>query len=360
MTINLKIGSSHTYVSVEKPTQVNFIIRIVPDAFTQFSGIHYVILIDNSPSMLKDHKLDIAIASANKLSHEIPSGNYLSIYLFSNDIEKVYEGPSGNPIVLQNVKKGYTTNLHKALSKILQQLAYTQLPVKLIILSDGKPTDKRNAKDYEKLQVPSNVQIIAIGIGRDYNETILKRISDKGSGVYYHVEDPAQLPSVFIQQKVTEIAAYSFTLNLPPGFESINYEVPINIPVIDRIISIYAIGTIPPGNQPVQLVFSGSYYDPVRKTYVPIQEQVVLQRGNEIQVNQGINKDIVAEVKYFTLLKQYGDAVVKGNKEATGIAQELRKVAEQTRREDLIEETKKLTGDSKSDLSEITRTMRKG
>ena len=360
MTISLKINSSHNYVSVEKPTQVNFIIRIMPEVFIQSSGIHYVILIDNSPSMLKDHKLDVAIASANKLSHEIPPGNYLSTYLFSNDIEKIYEGPSGNPIVLQNVKKGYTTNLYKALSKILQQLAYSQLPVKLIIISDGKPTDKRNVKDYEKLQIPSNVQIIAIGVGRDYNESILKIISDKGSGIFYHIEDPTQLPSVFIQQKVTEIAAYNFTLNLPPGFESINYEVPINIPVIDRTISIYATGTIPPGNQPVQLLFFGGYYDPVRKTYVPIQEQVVLQRGNEMQVNQGINKDVIAEVKYFTLLKQYSDALVKGSKEVIDIAQELRRVAEQTKREDLIEETKRLTGDSKSDLSEITRTMRKG
>jgi len=360
MTVSLKIKSSHTYVSIEKSTSVNFIIRVVPEAFTQFSGIHYVILIDNSPSMIKDHKLDIAIAAANKLSYEIPPGNYLSIYLFSNDTEKVYEGPSGNPITLQNVKKGYTTNLHKALSKILQQLAYTQLPVRLIILSDGKPTDKRNVKDYEKLQVPPNVQIISIGIGRDYNELILKRISDKGSGVYYHIEDPTQLPSVFVQQKVSDIAAYNFVLNLPSGFESINYEVPINIPVVDRTISIYATGTIPPGNQPVQLVFSGSYFDPVRKMYVPIKEQVVLQRGNEMQVIQGINQGIIAEVRYFALLKQYSNAVASGSREATEIAQELKAAAEQTRREDLIEETRKLTGDSKSDLSEITRTMRKG
>lgn len=360
MTLSLKIKSSHTYISTEKSTQVSLIIRIVPEAFTQFSGMHYVILIDNSPSMLKDHKLDIAVAAANKLSYEIPPGNYLSLYLFSNDLEKVYEGPSGNPIPLQTVKKGYTTNLHRAISKILQQLSYSQLPVKLIILSDGKPTDKRNHKDYDSLQVPPNVQIVSVGIGRDYNEIILKKLADKGSGVYYHIEDPTQLPSIFVQQKVTDVAGYNFVLNLPPGFESINYEVPINIPVVDKTISIYAIGTIPAGVQPVKLEFSGSYFDPVRRTNVPINEQMFLQRGNEIQVMQRMDQGIIAEVRYFFLLKQYSNAVASGNKEATTIAQELRVAAEQTRREDLIEETRKLTGDSKSDLSEITRTMRKG
>lgn len=361
MTVTLKISSSHTYVSSEKSTQVSLIIRIVPETFAQVSGIHYAILIDNSPSMLKDHKLDIAIASANKLSSEIPPGNYLSIYLFSNDLEKIYEGPSGNPIFLQNVKKGYTTNLYKALSKILELLSYIQLPVKLILLSDGKPTDKRNVKDYEKLKIPPNVQIISIGIGRDYNELILKRIADKGSGVYYHIEDPSQLPTTFIQEKVTDVAAYNLSLNLPPGFEAINYEVPINIPIVDRAIAIYAIGSIPPGKEPAQLVFTGSYYDPSTKTIVPIKEHIVLQRGNEMQVNQGIRQDVVAEVKYFSLLKQYSEAITKGkSKEATEIAQELKLAAEQTRREDLMEQTRKLTGDSKTDLSEVTKTMRKG
>lgn len=360
MTVSLKIKSSHTYVSYERATQVNLIIRVVPENFAQFTGMHYVILVDNSPSMLKDHKLDVAIAAANKLSYEIPPGNYLSIYLFSNDLEKVYEGPSGNPIVLQNVKKGYTTNLHKALSKILQQLSGSQVPVKLIVLSDGKPTDKRNVKDYEKINVPPNVQIISIGIGRDYNEVILKRMSDKGSGVYYHIEDPTQLPSIFIQQKVNAVAAYNFVLNLPPGFEVINYEMPVNIPIIDRTISIYAIGSIPPGPNPVQLQFTGSYFDPVSNMQVPINEQLVLYRANEIQVNQAVNQGVIAEVRYFNLLKQYSNALAAGSKEATNIAQELKMAAEQTRREDLIEETRKLTGDSKTDLSEVTRTMRKG
>ncbi|QIW23686.1 VWA domain-containing protein [Sulfolobus sp. S-194] len=359
MTISLKIKSSHSYVSIEKSTQVSLIIRIVPETFVQFTGIHYVILIDNSPSMRKDNKLDVAIAAANKLSYEIPPGNYISIYLFSNDLEKIYEGPSGNPIALQNVKKGYTTNLHKALSKILQQLAYVQLPVKLIILSDGKPTDKRNVKEYEGLQVPPNVQIISVGIGRDYNELILKRMADKGSGVYYHIEDPTQLPSVFAQQKISEVAGYNFVLNVPPGFEVINYEVPVNIPIIDRTISIYAIGTIPPGTQPVQLIFTGSYYDPAKRVNVTINEQLVLQRGNEVQVVQGVNQGILSEVRYYSLLKQYSNAITSGSKDATVIAQELRVAAEQTRREDLIEETRRLTGDSKTDLSEVTRTMRK-
>lgn len=359
MTLSVKIKSSHSIVSIEKSTQVSLIVRIVPESFAHFSGIHYVIMIDNSPSMRQHNKMDVAIAAANKLSYEIPPGNYLSVYLFSNDIEKIYEGPSGQSIFLQNVKKGYTTNFHKAINKVLQALAYSQLPVKLIILSDGKPTDKRNVKDYEKIQVPPNVQIISIGIGRDYNEVILKRLADKGAGVYYHIEDPTQLPSIFAQQKVNDVAGYNLVLNLPQGFEAINYEVPVNIPIVDRTISIYAIGTIPPGNQPVQLMFTGSYFDPVRNTSVPINEMLILQRGNEMQVIQSVNQGIIAEVKYFSLLRQYSNALASGSKEATAIAQELKMAAEQTRREDLIEETRKLTGDSKTDLSEVTRTMRK-
>jgi len=76
-------------------------------------------------------------------------------------------------------------------------------------------------------------------------------------------------------------------------------------------------------------------------------------------VIQGVNQGILSEVRYYSLLKQYSNAIASGSKDATVIAQELRVAAEQTRREDLIEETRRLTGDSKTDLSEVTRTMRK-
>jgi len=360
MTISLKVKSSTNYAFIDKTTQVSLIIRVVPETFTKFNGIHYVILIDNSPSMRKENKLQTAIASANRLASEVPPGNFISIYLFSNDLEKIYEGPSGSPIYLQEVKKGYTTNFHKAITKILEIVRNYPNPVKLIILSDGKPTDKRNVSDYEPIQVPPNVQIISVGIGNDYNEAIMKRLADKGAGIYYHIIDPSQLPSLFVQQKVTDVAGYNLILNVSPGFEVINYEMPVNIPIIDKAITIYAMGTIPPGNQPVVLTVSGSYYDPARGSIVPINESIYLQRAPDYVVQQNINQSVVAEVRYFSLLKQYSNALTTGsNKEATQIAQELLVAAEQTKREDLIEETRKLTGNPKQDLSEVTKTMRR-
>ncbi|BCU70881.1 VWA domain-containing protein [Stygiolobus caldivivus] len=361
MTISLKIKSSTNYVALEKPTEVDLIIRIVPESFVRFTGIHYVILIDNSPSMRKENKMQTAIAAANKLANEIPPGNYLSIYLFSNDLEKLYEGQTGMPInIPPEVKKGYTTNFHKAINKALEMVRGYSTPVKLIILSDGKPTDKRNLSDYEPIQVPPHVQIISIGIGNDYNEAIMKRLADKGSGVYYHILDPSQLPVLFAQQKVSDVAGYNLVLNVPPGFEVLNYEMPVNIPIVDKAVTVYAVGNVPPGNQPVVLNVTGSYYDPARGGIVQINEPLYLQRASYAMVQQSINQSVVAEVRYFNLLKQYGNALMVGNnKEATQIAQELLTAAEQTRREDLIEETRKLTGDKKSDLSEVTRTMRK-
>ncbi|MEM0092282.1 MAG: VWA domain-containing protein, partial [Saccharolobus sp.] len=44
--------------------------------------------------------------------------------------------------------------------------------------------------------------------------------------------------------------------------------------------------------------------------------------------------------------------------DATKVLNELRKIAEETKRPDLIEETGKLGSDSKTDLSEVTRKMR--
>ena len=364
MAISVKVAVSKPVVYRDRPTDISLIVRLVPEAFQAVAGIKYVFVIDNSPSMKKEGKLGTAISALHKMVNEIPPGNSFEVYYFSNDLEKVYKGLSGrlNDFSVP-FKYGATTNLYKAISKILNYLAQDRRPTKLIVLSDGKPTDKRNPKDYESLKVPDHVQIIAIGIGKDYNEVIMKKLSDIGNGNYYHITDINELPKVFEEQKVTHAAGYNVAVEFPSGVELINYERnPVVIPMLSSAVSIYAHYVVPPGNNDFILNISVNYVDPSSNSRSIINMPVILKRGSEDEVKANFDEAVEDEVKYYSLLRAYAQALERGSGEATKIFANLSSLAAKTRREDLMALTRKLAAEgsnSKDLLSATTKVLRK-
>ncbi|MCY0874571.1 MAG: VWA domain-containing protein [Acidianus infernus] len=355
MTISLKIKTSHKYVSRNDRTEVGILIYIVPEKYSVNANIRYIIAVDNSPSMKDHNKFETAVNSAQTLLSHIPSANNVIIILFSNHPEIIYNGPGGNQVSIPR-KFGGTTRLHEAIRKIIE-IASDGIPTKAILLTDGKPTDKTNVSDYEALQIPTNLTFISIGIGKDYNEVILKRLSDKSAGVFYHIEDVSQMPNVLEEQRTTSTYALNLTLDLPQGFYPFNYELPIFIPIVDKLIAIYGTMIIDPGNLPVNLTFTANYTDPVDSQYKVISSTITLERAEDDIVRSTINSDVLAEIKYYRLLKEYGDMLAKG-KDTTRIMAELMQTAKETGNQALIEETQKLTGYAKADLSEVTKKMR--
>jgi Ca-activated chloride channel family protein len=355
LTISLKIKTSHTYVNKNDKTEVGIVIYIVPEKYTSNANIRYIIAVDNSPSMKDHNKFDTAINSAQSLLASIPNTNNVIVILFSNHPKIIYNGQGGNIVYIPK-EFGGTTRLHETIRKIIE-IANDGVPTKAILLTDGKPKDKTDVRDYEALQIPHNLTFISIGIGKDYNEVILKRISDKSAGVFYHIDDVSQLPNILEEQKTTDTYALNLTLNAPQGFTPFNYDLPIFIPIVDRLVAIYGTMIIDPGSLPVNLTFTANYTDPVDSRSKVLPVTITLQRAEDNVVRSTINSNVLAEIKYYRLLKEYADTLAKG-KDTTRVMSELMQTAQQTGNQALIEETQKLTGQSRSDLSEVTKKMR--
>ncbi|AWR95193.1 VWA domain-containing protein [Acidianus brierleyi] len=356
MTISLKIRYSNSFINYKKTTEIGFIIYAVPESVAKIKNTHFIIAIDNSPSMVKNGNLDIALKSAEKLLETLPQGNTVTIIEFSNHPKIMYSGATGIKVNI-NKESGATTRFYELITFIMAMASQNPIPTKVILLTDGKPIDKRNIKDYEKLNIPKNMEIISIGIGSDYNETILSLLADKTSGIFYHIDDPSQLPTLFEEQTTNNVHALNLSISVPQGFSPLNYDMPIKIPIVDRLISVYGILTVPPGDKDYPVNIIANYDDPVTSQNKSLSYSVVLKRANEDVVNANLNKEVDAEIKYYKLLRDYTEALEKG-KEATKIMTELKQVAEETRKEDLIEYTQKMTGDAKTDLSAATRKMR--
>jgi len=355
MTITINVKQTHNYIYTDRPTDVGFIIYITPLQTAVTRNTHYIIMIDNSPSM-QGEKLNTAVQSAQKLLLSLPQGNFITIIVFSNHPEIRYQGPSG-VLVNFDVGKGYTTRFYEAINFAIDLAKRSQMPTKIILLTDGKPTDKRNVKDYEKIDIPPNIQIISIGIGKDYNENILKRLADKSAGTFYHVNELSQLPNIFERERTSSTFAYNLQLLVPQNFMPHNYDLPIRIPIVDKLIAVYGNLVVPAGNSPYVVTFAANYTDPVDNQQKTVTKTITLQRADPQIVENYIDRDSLAEIRYYRMLREYADALYTG-KDTTKILNQLKEIAEETKRPELIEETKRLGSDKKSDLSEITRKMR--
>ncbi len=357
MVVSVKLTQSYSIAYTDKPTESGVVIYIIPESVTTLTNTHFLIAIDNSPSMKNDNKLDIAMQAAQNLLASLPPGNLVTVIYFANHPHVVYQGPTGQPITIERKFEG-TTRLHEALREIIKITSQNNTATKAILLTDGQPVDKTNVKDYEALQFPPYVQFICLGVGRDYNERILKTIADKTGGLFFHVEDPNSLPVLFESQRTTNTAAYNVEVETPRDFVPLNYNQPIRFPMMENMIAVYGTLLVPPGDTPYTAKFVVRYVEPADGQQKEITKFLTFNRGNKEQVAGSINERVQAEIKYYRLLREYEQSLMTGKAENTRIIQSLQEAAEQTRREDLIEATRKLSGDSKVDLSEVTRKMR--
>ena len=344
----LRLFSTHRKCIKNSETRVGVKLAAVPERGRQLEGVDFVIVVDTSNSMAGE-KLEFAAKAAEELALSLPRGNRLTVYKFSSNVVKVWEGEAGQRIELK-LKPEPDTRLHTALRRIAKE--HGKRPTKLILLTDGEPTDKREPESYERL-LPDNVEVTAIGVGRDYNEIVLKRIADSNRGVFHHVDEPSEVPKL-VSGEVREVYAMNLTVDPPKEFLPINLDYPIKFPTVMDYVQVLGFVVVKPGDEPYEGHFKVTYDDPIGER-VSLRLPLRVERGERPEVDQGV----VEEIRYYELLKEYSYAVEqrKGAEEAL---RKLQEFAERTRRTDLMESTRRLTGDSKQDLSQVTRNMRRG
>ncbi len=117
------------------------------------------------------------------------------------------------------------TNLYEALKagiEELRKISEGRLS-RLVLVTDGRPTtgvkDKpKHRKKYEELAKSSPSPIIAIGVGTDYNETLLALISRYSGGYFEHVVAADALRRVIEEQviRLSKVVADNVILRINP------------------------------------------------------------------------------------------------------------------------------------------------
>lgn len=344
MTISARTELSHTY-SFDTRIDAIFKITLVAERRSLAKGFHHIILIDTSRSMAGE-KIELAKKGAQEYVNRIPPGNTLSVVLFSDTVQSLPQTTISE--VLPKIKATGLTALYSALQSAFELAKKSQNPGWIVLLTDGEPTDVTNPQQYSSLKMPTGFQMIEFGIGAEYNQSILKALADGSGGTLTNITDTLKLalPNLMQQSAVSEVAARGITVDFgTPNVKILNYNgPPVTINAVETTAKIWGRVQVPPGFNGSLLNIQVSYTDTIDGSKKTISAPVDIRVAkNDEQFQEGINNNLVSEYQYYQGLEEYYQHLAKGEvKEATRTMTQLSANAEQTRRADLIEATKRL------------------
>ncbi|AEE93812.1 von Willebrand factor type A [Acidianus hospitalis W1] len=379
MTLSLRVDMSHRY-SFDNEVRMMFKILLVPEKISVATGFHYIILLDTSGSM-EGLKIEKAKSGAIELFKRIPQGNKVTFIKFASTVEVVREfsDPLDLTNEIQNIAANGQTSLFTALLTAFKIAVKYSMPAYILLLTDGNPTDVTDTRTYEKMSIPQGVQIISFGIGDDYNEELLKILSDRTGSTFYHIQEASEIPEKLPRAAKTKIAGKNVTVDIisESPVKLLNYpQLPVKINAVEGVIKILGETVIPPKYNGNFMTIKVNYEDPVKNVQDVLMSVVSLKQAPDQQTFiSGINKDIIMEYEYYVTLQKYSEDVNAGNLvEATRTLKKMEELAQQTRRLELIETTKRLSSDlettkrigsteqtkrlSKEVSSEVTRKLR--
>ena len=343
----MKVFGSHKY-SFQYPAKYVFKIVLVPERVTTARGFHYVLLVDTSGSM-EGFKIELAKKGALELLDRIPEGNKVSVLSFGERVNLLAEAvnPTDASRAIQDLTAEGSTPFYSALLRVISLIKKYEMPSYLILLTDGNPTDVTVLDNYKGLEFPSNVKVIAYGIGDDYNEVLLRLLTDKTGGIFEHVSDVNEIVKLLPKAAVTKVGAQDVTVDIKSEgqVKLLNFEgPPVRLNAVESAVTIWGELTLPSNYSGNILHVTVTYFDPANQTQQTMSQALSVQVASTMeQYNSGIDKDLVAEYNYYVLLDKYGKDLSATNLgEATKTLNQLTQLAQQTRRLDMMEQTKRL------------------
>jgi len=343
----MKVFGSHKY-SFQYPAKYVFKIVLVPEKVTTARGFHYVLLVDTSGSM-EGFKIELAKKGALELLNRIPEGNKVSVMSFGERVNLLAEAvnPTDASQAIQDLTAEGSTPFYSALLTAVSLIKKYEMPSYLILLTDGNPTDVTVLDNYKGLEFPSNVKVIAYGIGDDYNEVLLRLLADKTGGIFEHVSDVNEIVKLLPKAAVSKVGAQDVTVDIKSEgqVKLFNFEgPPVRLNAVESAVTIWGELTLPSNYSGDILRVTATYFDPATRARQTMSQVLSVQVASTTeQYNAGVDKDLVAEYNYYVLLDKYGKDLSAANLgEATKTLNQLTQLAQQTRRLDMMEQTKRL------------------
>jgi Ca-activated chloride channel family protein len=208
--------------------------RLPTDNNEPLPAVDLVMVLDRSGSM-EGRKLNDACQAVIHLLNQLGPDDRLALVTYSNRTQIQSELMAMNSdnrrqliSVVKQIEAGGGTNLGGGLSQGIDMLLSTPgsgRQRKLVLISDGLAnqgiTDPGALGRMASTAVESLFSISTVGVGLDFNETLMAAIADQSAGHYHFLEDPRAFAQAFETefQSTRHVAAADVTIRIPlkPG-----------------------------------------------------------------------------------------------------------------------------------------------
>lgn len=236
--VKMTVALSHRFVHDQQPSLVY--LHVALDAANakviKALPINLALVFDRSGSMLGQKMVD-AKKAALAIVGRMKTGDRFSLISYSSnvsvDVASTVVDQSSRAMIRRAIMRlsAYgSTNLSGGMlagKREAKRYLRSGWVNRVILISDGRAnagiTDYRQLNALARRSLQDGIAITTIGVGADYNETVMTGLADFGGGNYYYVRRSAELAAILhkeLQLMATTIAQnVALEVVLPSGVE---------------------------------------------------------------------------------------------------------------------------------------------
>lgn len=171
--------------------------------------MNLVLVIDRSGSMGSEYKLEKVKEAAIAIIENMNSKDLLGIVIYDDTVQTIYpSSPVESKARLREIVYGLTpggsTNLYGGMQQGFEEARRNfkkHYVNRIILLSDGLAnagvTDPSQITQGAKQIRENAISISTMGVGIDYNESLMANIADNSGGNYYYISQEVNMAEVF-------------------------------------------------------------------------------------------------------------------------------------------------------------------
>jgi len=211
-TLNLSAGLSHGYLPVQASQKIHSRLQITADDVRTDgrAPLNLAVVIDHSGSM-SDGKLEQAKRAARTLVGRLSEGDRLAVVSYGSSVSVDSTSRRATPAnkerlrsAISSIRRRGGTFLAGGFRKgkaLVQRQASEETIDRVILLSDGKANNglqtARALGGLAENALGNGISTTTMGIGLNYDESIMTSMAEMGAGHHYFIEDENRIASMF-------------------------------------------------------------------------------------------------------------------------------------------------------------------
>lgn len=229
-TISLSGALSNSHLTAGKLGELSARLKIDVQALKDVPRpqINVAVVIDTSGSM-EGNAIRDAREAATALLASLSDGDRLALIAFDSSTRVLVPSTEIDRGALANIRAQIakmeasgTTDLAGGLQAALAEIARGSTPNginRIVLLSDGIPNQPPELSSLLEVARQHETAITALGLGLDYDETLLASLASKSGGTFRFLEDSAQVAKIFEEEvfQLKRVIARNTMLALKPG-----------------------------------------------------------------------------------------------------------------------------------------------